>query len=46
MLACEDVVIVEMSVPTDGLAIFGVRHHHVTAHNLVVLLGKTYDNVV
>ena len=46
MLVCEGVVIVEMTIPTDGLAIFGIRHGHVTRHDFIVLLSNTYNRIL
>ena len=40
VLTGKDVVVVEMTVPSDGLAIGRVRHVHTTSHDFVVLLGK------
>ena len=45
MLISKCIVVVEMTVPSNGLAVFGIRHRHVTCHNLIVLLGNTYDSV-
>ena len=46
MLAGKRVVVVEMTVPADSLAVFGVRHGHVACHDLVVLLGDAYDDIL
>ena len=46
MLACKGMVIIEMAIPSNGLAISCVRHGHVTGHNLIVLLGKGYNLVI
>ena len=46
VLASEGVVVVEVAVPADGLAILRVGHSHVTGHDFVVLLGEGYDDVL
>ena len=46
MLTGKRVVVVEMTVPTDGLAVFSVSHRHVTRYHFVVLLCKRHDGVL
>ena len=46
VFACEGVVIVEMAVPANRLAVFRIRHFHVSRHDFIVLLGKCNDSIL
>ena len=43
MLAGKGVLIVEMAIPTDGLAIGRTSHRHVACHNLIAFLSEGYS---
>ena len=46
MLVCKCLVVVEMTIPTDGLTIFGIRHGHMTCHDFIVLLSKANNSIL